>query len=328
MKRCKDSVDQGPFCFLNNKAKIINLALRMKSRLNIVMELPLWIDFFDELQNVRGRSQNTVMAYRRDLELYIEYSKTNKSSAGFYEYMKDQKLSVRSQARVISSLRTYFKFCETRGVQCPQLKDFRPPKVKVGLPKVLNPSEFQMLFEACESHDEVRTARNRLTLLFLYGLGCRVSELISLDVVDFNQTERWVKVVGKGNKERLVPLTEKLVENLIIYLRQYRPLLVKGSCSSILINDRGHRPSRVDVWRWLAAWSARAGFPEPVSPHRFRHGCATALLEGGADLRSIQMLLGHASIQTTQIYTSVTTNTMARAVDEHHPLSLIEGIEK
>jgi integrase/recombinase XerD len=93
---------------------------------------------------------------------------------------------------------------------------------------------------------------------------------------------------------------------------------------AILINDRGHRPSRVDVWRWLAAWSAKAGFPEPVSPHRFRHGCATALLESGADLRSIQMLLGHASIQTTQIYTNVTTGTVAKTVDEHHPLSHLE----
>lgn len=292
------------------------------------MDLPLWIDFFDELQNVRGRSQNTVMAYRRDLELYIEYSKTSKSVPGFYEFMKKHKLSTRSQARVVSSLRTYFKYCETRGQTCPELRDLKPPKVKVGLPKVLTPQEFQQLFDAAEINDPIKTARNQLTLLFLYGLGCRVSELISLNVSDFNATDRWVKVLGKGSKERLVPLTEKLAEELTKYLREARPALMKESSPSILINDRGHRPSRVDVWRWLAAWSLRAGFTEPVNPHRFRHGCATALLESGADLRSIQMLLGHASIQTTQIYTNVTTNTMTRTIEEHHPLSHLQEVEK
>ncbi len=292
------------------------------------MELPLWIDFFDELQNVRGRSQNTVMAYRRDMELYLEYNKTNKTVSGFYEFMKKHNLSTRSQARVISSLRTYFKYCETRGMKCPELRELRPPKVKVGLPKVLTPQEFQQLFDAAEVPDAVKTARNQLTLLFLYGLGCRVSELIALNVTDFNPTDRWVKVLGKGNKERLVPLTEKLAENLTTYLKEHRPLLVKESSNSILINDRGHRPSRVDVWRWLAAWSVRAGFDEPVNPHRFRHGCATALLESGADLRSIQMLLGHASIQTTQIYTNVTTSTMTKTIEEHHPLSQLTEMAK
>ncbi|MEN0057583.1 MAG: tyrosine-type recombinase/integrase [Bdellovibrio sp.] len=292
------------------------------------MELPLWIDFFDELQHVRGRSQNTVMAYRRDLELYIEYSKNHKSVTGFYEFMKKNKLSPRSQARVVSSLRTYFKFCETRGMKCPELRELRPPKVKVGLPKALTLQEFEQLYRALEVPEAAKTARNQLTLLFLYGLGCRVSELISLNISDFNATDRWVKVVGKGNKERLVPLTEKLVENLVTYLKEHRPSLMKENSPSILMNDRGHRPSRVDIWRWLAAWSARAGFPEPVSPHRFRHGCATALLESGADLRSIQMLLGHSSIQTTQIYTTVTTLTMSRTLEEHHPLAQLSELEK
>lgn len=292
------------------------------------MQLPLWIDFFDELQNVRGRSQNTIMAYRRDLEIYFEYSEKNKSISGFFEYMHKNKLSTRSQARIISSLRTYFKFCESRGMKCPELTELRPPKVKVGLPKVLTPQEFQQLFDACAGADSVKMARNQLTLLFLYGLGCRVSELIDMDVADFNATNQWVKVVGKGSKERLVPLTDKLAENLVTYLKKYRPQLAKENTQSILINDRGHRPSRVDIWRWLAGWSLKAGFPEPVSPHRFRHGCATALLECGADLRSIQILLGHSSIQTTQVYTNVTTSTMTKTIDEHHPLSQISEVEK
>jgi integrase/recombinase XerD len=292
------------------------------------MELPLWIEFFDELQNIRGRAQNTVMAYRRDLELYIEYRKTHSQVFGFYEFMKKHKLSTRSQARVISSLRTYFRFCETRGMKCPELRELRPPKVKVGLPKLLSPEEFQQLFEAAENLDPLKTARNQMTLLFLYGLGVRVTELVSLNVSDFNPTDRWIKVLGKGNKERLSPLTENLAAHLTHYLQEIRPQLLKDPTQSILINDRGHRPSRVDVWRWLAAWSAKAGFPEPVSPHRFRHACATSLLENGADLRSIQLLLGHASIQTTQIYTNVTTRSMTNAIDEHHPLSHLKEFEK
>lgn len=292
------------------------------------MELEFWIEFFDELQNVRGRSQNTVMAYRRDLELFIEYRKNHSHIPGFYEFMKKHKLSTRSQARVISSLRTYFRFCESRGKKCAELRDLRPPKVKVGLPKVLTPQEFQQLYDAAETPDSMKTARNQMTLLFLYGLGVRVTELIGMNVSDFNPTDRWVKVLGKGNKERLAPITENLAAFLTEYLKNVRPHLCDGSEQAILINDRGHRPSRVDVWRWLAAWSAKAGFPEPVNPHRFRHACATSLLENGADLRSIQMLLGHASIQTTQIYTNVSTRTMASTIDEHHPLSRLKEVEK
>lgn len=289
------------------------------------MELPLWIDFFDELQNVRGRSLNTVMAYRRDLEIWEDYRKSSQLISGFYEYLKKKQLSQRSQARVISSLRTYFKFCEARGMKCSELRELRPPKVKVGLPKSITPQEFQSLFDAAEVSDPNKNFRNQLTLLFLYGLGCRVSELIALNLHDFNQTDRWMKILGKGNKERLVPMTESLVSHLNKYLKDIRPELVKDKTTSILINDRGHRPSRVDVWRWLASWSARAGFAEPVNPHRFRHGCATALLEGGADLRSIQVLLGHASIQTTQIYTSVSTQNINETLKNHHPLAQVNG---
>lgn len=285
------------------------------------MQLPLWIDFFDELQHIRGRSQNTVQAYRRDLELFQEYKQKHSSIIGFYDFMKKSGLSTRSQARVISSLRTYFKFLENKGVPSPELRELRPPKVKVALPKAITAEEFESLFKACVVDDESKTIRNQMTLLFLYGLGCRVSELIGLSLSDYSPTERWVKVLGKGNKERLVPMTNILADHLNKYIQEARPTLTKEPTPAILINDRGHRPSRVDIWRWLAAWSSKAGFNEPIHPHRFRHGCATVLLENGADLRSIQMLLGHSSITTTQIYTSVTTQTITKTIDEHHPLS-------
>lgn len=286
------------------------------------MGLPYWIDFFDDLQHVRGRSLNTVMAYRRDLELYLEFRKSSSYLPGIYAFMKSKGLSDRSQARVISSLRTYFKFLDSKGESTPELKDLRPPKVKSTLPRALTQEEFHKLMEASRVEDSYKSARNQITLLLLYGTGCRVTELIQLDLNDFHPTDARLHVMGKGGKQRVVPLTEYLNSEVKAYLEYVRPHLTDDeSLHSILVNDRGARPSRVDIWRWLAAWSSRAGFDAPVSPHQFRHGCATALLESGADLRSIQLLLGHASLQTTQIYTSVSSQKLTDTIAESHPLS-------
>jgi integrase/recombinase XerD len=282
--------------------------------------LPFWIEFFEDLQNIRGRSQNTIMAYRRDLEVYQEFKNTNAATSTIYDFLKAKKISARSQARLISSVRTYLKFCEQNGMTCRELRELRQPKVKNTLPKPISIEQFERLIKSCIGKDELFSSRNIMTLNLLLGLGCRVSELIDLNLGDFNEISRWIKVTGKGSKERLIPLTQTLVDQLGIYIRDIRPRLVKEQTDSLIVNDRGHRPSRVDIWRWLASWSARAGFDEPISPHQFRHGCATALLDSGADLRSIQVLLGHSSIQTTQIYTSVTSTQLRQTIDEFHPL--------
>ncbi|MBX7232476.1 MAG: tyrosine-type recombinase/integrase [Bdellovibrionales bacterium] len=290
------------------------------------MMLKYWVEFFDELQNVRGRSLNTVMAYRRDLELYAEFQVQNKELNQFFDFMKDRNLSVRSQARVISSLRTYFRFLENKGEKALELRQLRQPKIKNKLPKVLSENDFKRLYEACENENSFRAARNQITLLLLFGLGCRVSELVQLNLQDFNELECWLIVTGKGNKQRVVPLTSRLVTELKDYLEKIRPHLIKETNSAILINDRGHRPSRIDIWRWLSAWSKIAGFESSVSPHQFRHGCATSLLDNGADLRTIQMLLGHASIQTTQIYTTVSRRKITEELEIHHPLANVKNI--
>ena len=161
---------------------------------------------------------------------------------------------------------------------------------------------------------------------FLYALGCRVSELISLNIQDFNETEAWISVVGKGNKQRLLPLPTKLYQMLTVYLKKSRPHLGKKEKSCLIFNNKGNRPSRIDIWRWLKSWSLKAGFSKSKNPHSFRHGCATALLEGGADLRTIQKLLGHSNIQTTQIYTSVSSKKLKSAIQKHHPLSQLKKI--
>lgn len=283
--------------------------------------LPFWTDFFEELQTVRGRSQNTVMAYRRDLELYAEFKNSQKPISFIYEFFRQKGLSPRSQARMVSSIRTYLKFCEKQGEKCPELRELRQPKSKKVLPKALTIEQFYALQEAATTENEHQTRRNQLTLSLLFGSGCRVSELIELDTLDYNAIERWVKVTGKGGKQRLIPLTEVLVQAINQYIELVRPSLLKEKSDTLLVNDRGHRPSRVDIWRWLTAWSVKAGFEEAVSPHQLRHGCATALLDAGADLRSIQMLLGHSSIQTTQIYTSVSTQHLHEAIDTYHPFS-------
>lgn len=285
------------------------------------MALPYWVDFFDDLQNIRGRSLNTVMAYRRDLELYEDFLNHHKDISFLYEFMKKRGLSPRSQARVVSSIRTYFRFVEARGGKADELRQLKQPRVKANLPKALSFEDFKKLYDAAEVEDPLRTARNQITLLILFGVGCRVSELVQVNLHDFDASQSWLTVVGKGNKQRILPLTEHLAEELKHYVRDVRPKLVKESTPSLLVNDRGRRPSRVDIWRWLSAWSKRAGLEQTVGPHQFRHGCATALLEGGADLRSIQMLLGHASLQTTQIYTSVSGRKLREEIDKHHILS-------
>src|ERR1700722_16964551 len=135
------------------------------------MALQLWVEFFEDLQHVRGRSHNTVMAYRRDLELYAEFHATGRELGMFFEFMKGRKLSTRSQARVISSLRTYFRYLEAQGIKAPELRELRPPRVKPALPKPITLEEFHQLFAASQVEDVQRTRRNQTTLLLLFGLG-------------------------------------------------------------------------------------------------------------------------------------------------------------
>lgn len=280
-------------------------------------------EFFRTLQFNLRYSENTISSYRRDISLYEEFSKKNKDIRNFYKFLTKKKLSSRSQSRVISCLRSYFKFLQGKGEEVNELKYLKFPKIENKLPKFTTLNEFKKLLESCTDKNEAITVRNRLVLVFLYGLGCRVSELINMNLVDFNQTESWIQVIGKGKKQRLLPLSKGLHDNLLIYLESHRPALTTFRESSLLVNNKGKRPSRVDIWRWLKSWSEKAGFEDIKNPHSFRHGCATILLEQGADLRSIQKLLGHLNLQTTQIYTKVSSKHLKETIDRCHPLSSV-----
>ena len=276
--------------------------------------------FLEELEV--HRSPHTCSAYKRDLQLYSQFLKTKKDISFFYEYIDKKGLSPRSKARTISSVRSYFRFLETKGKKTA-LQKLNPVPLKSDLPKLISSEEFQKIYESAKVSDIHKTSRNHITLLLLFGLGCRISEIIQLNLQDINESDYSLVVTGKRRKQRLLPLTQHLYTKLIQYIQENRPFLLTTSkkINSVLINNRGQRPSRVDVWRWLSLWSKKAGFAEVKSPHQFRHGFATGLLENGADLRSIQFLLGHSNIQTTQIYTSVKQEHLKKTIKEHHPLS-------
>ena len=285
-------------------------------------------EFLRNLQFSGNYSKNTLFAYKRDLKYYALFCENEKKPLkDFFIFLNKKKLSPRSQARVISCLRTYFHFLQKRGESCPQIKQLKLPKARQSLPEPLNVKEFQALWKvANKDKSPSHSLRNELILSFLYVLGCRVSELISINTKDFNETEAWICVLGKGDKQRLLPLTQRLQKMIAVYLTKARPLLGNPNQSCLFFNNKGNRPSRVDIWRWLKKWSLQAGLNRVKSPHSFRHGCASSLLEKGADLISIQKLLGHSNIQTTQIYTSINSKNLKQAIKKHHPLSGLKKI--
>ena len=278
-------------------------------------------EFFSYIQFHLCYSSNTVEAYHRDLQLYKKFLQTNQDPSHLLHFLEKQGLSARSQVRFMSCLKSYLRFAESKGESVDQLKHIQLPKIAKKLPKLTNFQEFQKLWQVVTVDELHLTLRNQLVLSLLYGLGCRVSELVGLNVKDFHQTEAWISIIGKGGRQRILPLSTEIFSSLLIYLKEAHPVKVKNKGLHLIFNNKGKRPSRVDIWRWLKKWSAQAGFDKVKNPHSFRHGCATTLLEEGADLSTIQKLLGHLNIQTTQIYTSVATTQIRKTVEDKHPLS-------
>ncbi len=281
----------------------------------------------------RGLSQHTVAAYRRDLAGYVAVLEargvtdasavTSDDVAAFRAALADRGLAASSVARHLSAVKALHRWLVDERVAVDDVaKDQRPPKLPSRLPKAISVSQMQRLLESVGSDDAATSdpagLRDRALLELLYATGARISELIALDVDDI--AESLVKVTGKGAKQRLVPVGSYARAALDAWLVRGRPALAaKGrGGAALLLGARGGRLSRQGAWEIIQRVAEEAGVPH-VSPHTFRHSFATHLLEGGADVRVVQELLGHASVATTQIYTHVTADTLRDMYTTAHP---------
>jgi integrase/recombinase XerD len=286
--------------------------------------------FHDHLAVEKGASPRTNEAYIRDVTRFATFcltkgAKTPESASAkilreYVYHLKDLGLSPASIRRNVSAVRSYFRFMLAEGelVRDPSEK-LEAPKRWRTLPEVLTVAETEKLLLA-PSLDEPLAFRDRAMLELAYGAGLRVSEWISLSIRDVMMDDHLVRVFGKGSKERLVPIGRKAIGAVAIYLRELRPKLERGQGKGVLfLNARGEPLSRMGAWKILRKYVDIAGITKSVSPHTLRHSFATHLLEGGADLRAVQEMLGHADISTTQIYTHVDREFLRSVHRQYHP---------
>jgi integrase/recombinase XerD len=290
-----------------------------------------YVERFDDfLALEQGASVQTSRAYKLDIARFVTYASIKGAKAPaeigarmlreFVYHLKDLGLSPASIRRNVSAVRTYFKFMLGEGyvVRDPSER-LETPKRWRTLPEVLGIEEIEKLL-AAPSLDEPLAFRDRALLELAYGAGLRVSEWISLGVRDVMLQDHVVRVFGKGAKERLVPIGRRAIGAIAIYLRELRPKLEKGEGKNILfLNSRGRPLSRMGAWKTLRKYVDQVGITKPVSPHTLRHSFATHLLEGGADLRAVQEMLGHVDISTTQIYTHVDREYLRSVHKQFHP---------
>jgi integrase/recombinase XerD len=278
----------------------------------------------------KGLSSNTVSAYRRDLVKFDVFAQKRKLSleavsrddlvdflAGLYRL----KLESRTVARHLVTLRNFFRFAQIHElITTDPSINLESPKIRRSLPGYLRLEEVERLLEQPDSTTALGL-RDRAMLEVLYSTGLRVSELIGLRVSDLDSKVGCVRCTGKGDKERIVPVGRKALMMVEKYLREARPKLLgklRGS-PTLFVNRRGVSLSRVGVWKILSGHGKRAGLRVSLTPHMLRHSFATHLLERGADLRSVQLMLGHADISTTQIYTHVVEERLKQIYKAHHP---------
>ena len=288
----------------------------------------------EHLSVERGLSTNTLAAYRRDLSRYrvfldgrgrtdladIERADVSAFLAGL------QGGAASSAARTMSAVRGLHRFALAEGwVGVDVTDDVPPPRVPLRLPKALPLDAVEQLLAAAGA-DEPMALRDRALLEFLYGTGARVSEAVALDVDDVDREDRTVVLDGKGGKQRLVPVGSYACRAIDDYLVRLRPQLTRkarsGNAGALFLNARGGRLTRQGAWTVLGAVAERAGLAGRVSPHTLRHSFATHLLDGGADIRTVQELLGHSSATTTQIYTRVTVDRLREVYATSHPRAL------
>lgn len=280
----------------------------------------------------KSLSENSIEAYNRDVIKLIQYFEFHQLDLqppdirlahlqDFLKWINQLGMSARSQARIISGLRTFFKYLLLENIiRTNPAELLESPRIGMTLPDTLNVNEIGKLFDAIDL-SSIEGERNKTMLEFLYGCGLRVSELTNLKISDVRFNDGFISVIGKGNKQRLVPAGEGALRQLQIYIQQVRShiKIQKGQEDFIFLNNRGKKLSRVMVFYIIKNLAEKAGIRKTISPHTFRHSFATHLIEGGADLRAVQEMLGHASITTTEIYTHLDRDYLRSNILQFHP---------
>lgn len=287
-------------------------------------------EFINHLAVERGLAENTLVSYRRDLAGYISFCRKNKlkslEQAGrdtIISYLLQLQVDGRSPATIarrLASIRSFYGFMIREGIlQKDPSVDLESPKPIQKLPRVLTTGEVELLLGQPLT-GEPAGLRDKAMLELLYATGIRVSELVSLDLKNVNIENGFIRCFGKGAKERIIPMGDVAVRYLKEYLARGRSKLVKSSSTEALfVNQHGRRLTRQGFWKIIKKYARKAKIKTEITPHTLRHSFATHLLENGADLRSVQEMLGHADISTTQIYTHLTKRRLKEVYDRSHP---------
>ncbi|WP_025724801.1 site-specific tyrosine recombinase XerD [Acholeplasma granularum] len=288
-------------------------------------------DFIYYLNHEKGLSKNTQSAYRRDIESYIDFLTkyhhvknvdkiTQKQVEGFLKSQKNKGLSAKSLSRKLTSIKSFHQFLILENeVDVDVTKEIESPKIEKNLPTILSIDEVVNLLENIDKSTSLGL-RNTALIELIYGSGLRVSELLNIKLTDIHMSQAYVIVVGKGSKERMVPLSDMAVIAIRNYLINGREELLKSKNDLLFLNSSGKPLSRVGFFKVLKKLAKDSGLDETkVSPHTLRHSFATHLLENGMDLRSLQNLLGHEDISTTQIYTHISQHRLKEVYNKTHP---------
>ncbi len=281
--------------------------------------------FFAWAVLVRNLSSNTVAAYRRDLLEAADYTSdlisTDQAEIGAWlQNLSRKGLAPSTIARKLSSLKAFFSYLMQREMLCSNpASELKPPARIYRMPDFVSVEEVIRLIEVWNSETAL-SSRNRALMELAYGSGLREGELVSLTVDRLSLDEGWVRPLGKGSKERMVPMSNPSIHWMGLYLDRWRSVISgNSSCSTVFLTRNGNALSRMTVWNIVRDSALKAGISTKIHPHSLRHSFATHLLDGGADLRVVQELLGHSDIRTTEIYTSVSRRRLSEAVKKYHP---------
>jgi len=282
-------------------------------------------DFVYYLQAERGLSENTVESYKHDVLSFVADTEKDiknikkQDVQNYLDRLNGLNLSTATVARKMSSLRMFFLFRIGEGlIDENPMANIESPKMEKRLPKFLSVDEIETLIESVNG-DFKYSLRDITILELLYGCGLRVSELLNLREEDIFLKEDFIRVKGKGDKERIVPLGGKAKKSLIKYMKELRPVLNKRKSPFLFLTRRGNQLSRMGLWKRFQEYIVKSGIKKDFTPHALRHSFATHLLERGATLRTVQLLLGHADISTTQIYTHIDRSYLRKIVSSYHP---------